>query len=196
MPDKDFENEDALSPTGADKWKKMAEEPEAEAIDAALDYPSHEQLEKQLDAAETQLSECKDQLLRARAEVENVQRRSEREISNAFKYSSSKLLGDLLPIVDSLVRGLEGSAATEDPHVKNIRHGIQLTLELLEKTLDKYGVQAINPEPGETFNPERHEAMSAIPGSGFPPNSVVQVLQKGYQLHDRVLRAAMVMVSA
>ncbi|HYF97928.1 MAG TPA: nucleotide exchange factor GrpE [Coxiellaceae bacterium] len=175
------------------KWKKITEESEAEP---ALEFPSHEQLEGQLDAKEKELAEAKEQLLRARAEVDNVQRRAEREISNAFKYSINKLLGDLLPVVDSLVRGLEGSAQVEDPQLQAIRHGMQLTLELLEKTLDKYGVQTINPEPGESFNPQMHEAMGTVPNSGFAPNSIVQVLQKGYQLHDRVLRAAMVMVSA
>lgn len=183
MPDKDFETEN--------EFESKEESPEA-----ALEFPSHEQLEKELNAREQEIEGYKDQLLRARAEVDNVQRRAEREISNAFKYSTNKVLGDLLPVLDGLVRGLEGSANVEDPQLKNIRHGMQLTLELLEKTLEKHGVQPINPEPGTAFNPEMHEAMSAIPNSDFPPNSVVQVLQKGYQLHDRVLRAAMVMVSA
>lgn len=177
------------------KWKKMAEESTPTA-EAALEFPSHEQLEEQLMNREKELADAKEQLLRARAEVDNVQRRAEREVSNAFKYSTNKLLGDFLPVVDSLVRGLEGSAQVEDPHTQAIRQGMQLTLELLEKTLDKHGVKAINPDPGTAFNPEMHEAMSAVPNSGFPPNSVVQVLQKGYQLHDRVLRAAMVMVSS
>jgi molecular chaperone GrpE len=175
------------------KWKKMAEE---DMVEPALGFASPAELEEQLNAKERELAEAKDQLMRARAEVDNVQRRAEREVSNAFKYSTNKLLGEFLPVVDSLVRGLEGSAKLEGLQVQAMREGMQLTLDLLEKTLDKHGVKAINPEAGEAFNPEMHEAMSAIPNSGFPPNSVVQVLQKGYQLHDRVLRAAMVMVSS
>ncbi len=180
------------------KWKTFDEEApsvDSEPAAGALDYPSHQQLEDQLTALERQLAEAKDQVLRAHAEMDNVQRRSEREISNAFKYSNNKLLGDLLPIVDSLVRGLEGSAKVEDSQLESVRQGMQLTLDLLEKTLEKYGVKPLNPTPGELFNPEFHEAMSAVPHPEFAPNSVVQVLQKGYQLHDRVLRAAMVMVS-
>ncbi len=195
MTDKHPEAENELQPeSGDNKWKKIVEEGEA-TEEPALEYATHQQLEDQLTAIEKQLQDCKDQLLRAHAEVDNVQRRAEREISNAFKYGNNKLLADFLPVMDSITRGLEGSAALEDPKVEALRQGMQLTLDLIEKTLDKYGVKAISPAPGETFNPEFHEAMSAVPDSGLPHNSVVQVLQKGYQLHDRVLRAAMVMVS-
>lgn len=185
------QNPESNSAAEDNKWKKIVEEPEA-----TLEFPGDEPSEGHLDAKDKELSDLKDQVLRARAEVDNVQRRAEREISNAYKYSTNKLLGDFLPVVDSLVRGLEGLAKVEDPQLQAIRHGMQLTLELLEKTLDKHGVKAINPEPGEAFNPEMHEAMSAVPNSGFAANTVVQVLQKGYQLHDRVLRAAMVMVAS
>ncbi len=165
-----------------------------EATTEGLEFPSHQALEDQLTAAEQKVAEFKEKAILAHAELENVRKRAERDVQNAHKYGAEKLLSDMLPVIDSLTRAIEGPEPT-DSASKGMYDGIVLTLELFEKTLTKYGVEVIAPEVGETFNPEQHEAMSAVPNSGQPENTVVQVLQKGYSLNGRVLRAAMVMVA-
>jgi molecular chaperone GrpE len=193
-----------------DKWKAFSERQEAEAAaepvaeeqetvegeqPSGLTYETREDFEQQLNKMDKELSDLKEAAIRAKAEAENVRRRAERDVQNAHKYGVEKLLNDLLPVVDSLVRGLEGDEPT-DAHAKALREGMVLTLGLLEKTLEKHGVSVINPERGEAFNPAAHEAMAMQPAEGLESNTVIQVLQKGYMLNGRVLRAAMVMVAA
>lgn len=188
------------------KWEKMAKEAEAEteqaqatpqSEDAAegIESPSRQQLEDQLTAMEQQCAEAKDKMMLAYAELENVRKRSERDVQNAHRFANEKILVELLPIVDSLTRAMEGEQPT-DPQAKAIREGVQLTRDLLDKTLEKFGVESINPEQGSAFNPELHEAMSMMPAPDAESNTIVQVLQPGYQLNNRVIRAAMVIVAA
>lgn len=160
-----------------------------------LSFATRQQLEDQLTAIERQVDEYKQKALRAQADIENVRRRTERDISNAVKYGTEKLIADLLPIVDSMVRGLD-SPESHDPHAKSMREGLSLTLDLLHKTLTKHGVQLIDPKAGDAFNPALHEAVSMVKDPKAKPNTIVQVMQKGYQLNDRVLRAAIVVVAA
>lgn len=169
------------------------DESEGLVTPGGIDFPERSELEGQLTAAEKEALEYKDQLMRARAEMENLRRRVERDIANARKFGSEKLLVDLLPVVDSLVRGLE-APETENPQEKAMRQGLELTLGILEKTLEKHGIVEISPNQGEDFNPELHEAMSMQPAGEAKSNTVLQVVQKGYQLNGRVLRAAMVIV--
>lgn len=179
------------------KWQEFAEqepEPEPEEVHEGLELVSREELEKGLNEMEHQVDEYKDAAIRAKAELENIRRRSERDIGNAHKYGNEKLLSALLPVMDSLTRSLEGPEL-QDPHLKSMREGMELTLDLFEKTLEKFGVETTNPEPGEAFNPEQHEAMSMQDGPGAESNTVLQVVQKGYLLNGRVLRAAMVVVA-
>src|SRR5690606_8091525 len=139
--------------------------------------------------------EYKERALRVQAEMENVRRRTERDVANAVKYGTEKLIGDLLPIVDSLVRGLD-SPESHDPHAKGMREGLSLTLDILHKTLTKHGVQIIDPIPGDALNPTLHEAVSMVKDPKAKPNTIIQVMQKGYQLNDRILRAAIVVVAS
>ncbi len=159
----------------------------------SIDSESPEELEQKLNVLEMKVNDYKDQAIRAKAEMENLRRRAERDVQNAHKYGSEKLLSDLLPVVDSLVRGLEGEKSG-DKNAQALHEGMQLTLDLLEKTLEKHGVVVIHPEKGDTFNPERHEAMTMQPDPEAEPNTILQVLQKGYELNGRVVRAAMVIV--
>lgn len=159
-----------------------------------LTYPSHEELEQELNSLEMRISEYKESAIRAKAEAENVRRRAERDVQNAHKYGNEKILVDLLPVVDSLVRGLEGELPA-DPAAKALREGMQLTLDMFEKTLEKHGVVVIDPAKGDVFNPELHEAMSMMSDPDAKSNTVLQVLQKGYELNGRVIRAAMVIVA-
>lgn len=186
------------------KWRELAEQqakespeassPMAESTEPGIDFPSRESLENQLTAMERQVTEYKEQALRSKAELENIRRRLERDVANAHKYGSEKLLADLLPVVDSLVRGLE-SCDVKDPQLQTIRQGISLTLDLLHKTLIKHGVEMIEPTKGEGFDPTLHEAMSMQTLPECKSNTVIQTLQKGYSLNGRVLRAAMVIVA-
>ncbi len=193
-------------PNSADKWQKIAQEAESQIDEnetqadtgteeeSRLDYPTRQQLEDQLTSMERNVEEYKKQVLLAKAELENVRRRAERDISNERKYGVEQLLQSLLPVVDGLVRGLE-SQDPQDSKIKAIRDGMQLTLDILHKVLIKFGVEIIDPQPGEPFDPKLHEAMGMRHDPNAKPNTILQVLQKGYQLHGRVLRAAMVMVA-
>jgi molecular chaperone GrpE len=164
--------------------------PKDEETPEGLEFPSRSNLEDQLTAMEMQMTEYKDKFLRQQAEFDNFRKRAERDVQNAHKYGVEKLLGDLLPVLDSLERGLEG-VEKNDAHFQ----GMQLTLEMFIKTLGKYGVSIINPEPGENFDPTRHEAMSMQANPDFASNTIIQVLQRGYELNGRTLRAAMVIVA-
>lgn len=159
-----------------------------------LEFTSREALEKALAEVERQRDEYKNQSLRALADMENLRKRTERDLSNAIKFGSERLVLDLLPVLDSLIRGLE-SPESQDPHAKGMREGLSLTLDLFHKTLQKQGVEVIDPQSGDNFDPHVHEALSSRSDPSFKPNSVIQVIQKGYQLNGRVLRAARVIVA-
>jgi molecular chaperone GrpE len=196
---KDFSDEQ-VEPESAEEGVEASTEsaPDAEAdasqeqpVEGGLELPSRQQLEDQLTAMEQKVSEYKDQSVRSVAELENVRRRAERDVQNAHKFGTERLTADLLPVVDSLVRGLE----TLSDQSESVREGMSLTLELLHKTLNKNGVETIDPAAGELFNPEVHEAMSMIPQPGAEKNTIIEVMQEGYLLNGRVLRAAMVIVA-
>lgn len=160
-----------------------------------LDFPSRKELEDKLTAMEQQVEECRNQVLRAQAEMENVRRRAKSDIANAREFGSQSLVKDLLPIMDSMIRGLE-SPDSQDPHAKAMREGLAITLDMLQKMMLKHGVEFIDPKRGDVFNPEKHEAMSMVSDPNAEPNTISEVLQKGYLLNGRVLRAAMVIVAS
>lgn len=152
-----------------------------------------EQLQKSLEEAMAKASENWDQLLRARAEVENTRKRAEREISQARKYGLENIARELLPIHDSLGMGvaeLEKDTAT----LETAKEGMQLISQMMGKLMEQFSISEIDPE-GEAFDPEAHQAMSMQETSEQAANTVLQVLQKGYRLNDRVLRPAMVVVA-
>lgn len=171
-------------------------EPQSERdaeISGILEHPSYKELEKKLTDMEDKANEYWNQQLRSQAELDNVRRRAERDVSNAYKYSLEKFIMDLLPVVDSLDRALESDVSDNEFALK-IHQGIELTMSLLLKALEKYGVKQISPM-GEPFNPELHQAISTQETSDFAPNSVITVLQKGYTLNDRLIRPALVVVA-
>jgi molecular chaperone GrpE len=182
----------------ASKWEKMHQEQdetqEAETADTSEELSSQELLD-QLQKCSEEQEALRNQMLGAQAELQNVRRRAERDVEQAHKYGTKKLLQDLLPVMDSLIRATEG-VDPNDAKVKALAEGVDLTTQMLENTLTKHGVEMISPEPGAPFDPETMEAMSMVPNPELPANSVIQVLQKGYMLNERVVRAAMVMVSA
>lgn len=142
---------------------------------------------------EEQLAAAKDQSLRTVAELQNIRRRAEQDVEKAHKFALEKFAGDLLPIIDSLERGLEMSSA-EDEALRPMREGMQLTLKMFADTLKRYGAEAVDPH-GEPFNAEHHQAMAMQESADVEPNTVLKVFQKGYQLNGRLLRPAMVVVS-
>lgn len=134
-----------------------------------------------------------EKLLRLQAEMENVRRRAERDIVSAHKYGLEKLIKSLLPVMDSLERGME-ITAVGSAEVKAMHEGMELTHKLLIEILEKNGVKRLDPV-GEPFNPEEMEAVSMQAASEVEPNTVLSVVQKGYLLNDRLVRAVMVVVS-
>ena len=148
-------------------------------------------MDEQLVAALEKLSEAKDAVLRAEAEMQNVRRRAERDIENAHKYGIERILQNLLPVVDSIEKSIESADQGEnDP----VTEGIRLTYKLLLDVLNREQVEVVDPL-GEPFDPNEHEAMSMVENPDMEPNSVFAVMQKGYKLNKRLVRPAMVMVS-
>lgn len=165
---------------------------EDEAAEAAADQDSQAALE----AAREEADRYRDAALRAQAEVDNVRRRTAREVENAHKFALEKFAGQLLPVVDSLEKSVDEVArhAGSGEAFDAIREGIELSERLFRDTLERFGIEQVNPV-GEPFDPDLHEAMSMIESPSAEPNSVVDVLQKGYTLNGRLLRAAMVIVA-
>jgi len=139
--------------------------------------------------AELKAAEHHDAWLRAKAETENLRRRAQEDIARAHKYAAEKFATEMLPVKDSL----EAALATENASAENLKNGVELTLKQLVAAFEKSGLAEINPI-GEKFDPHRHQAISALEDDG-EPNRVLNVLQKGYALSDRVIRPALVIVS-
>ena len=150
-------------------------------------------LRAQLQAAEQAVAEQKDHALRAQAEAQNVRRRAERDVEHAHKFGLEKLVNELLPVVDNLERALEVQGE-EGEFAQALREGVEMTLSMMLKALEKFQVVQLNPE-GEPFDPQLHQAMSIVENPDVESNTVVAVMQKGYSLHGRLVRPAMVMVS-
>lgn len=178
----------------------MVDEPRQEPLDemsgneqAEETVAVEEDLVARIAELEEQVAAAKDQALRAAAEAQNARRRAEQEVEKAHKFALERFANDLLAVVDSLERGLELSNAN-DPAIKPMRDGIELTLKLFADTLERYQVVAVDPH-GEPFNPELHQAMTMEENDNVEPNTVVKVFQKGYTISGRLLRPAMVVVS-
>ena len=168
-------------------------DPEGKGVDeeeAEFD-PSRE--EEVASTSEGEVEALKDQLLRTVAESENIRRRASRDVENAHKYANEKLLEDLLPVLDSLEKALELPDQSDD--AKAVLEGIEISLRMFRETLERGGVLVVDPL-GEPFDPSKHEALAMVPNEEVEPNSVIEVVQKGYLLNERVVRAARVVVSA
>ena len=146
-------------------------------------------LAQSLKEAERKAAEHHDAWLRAKAEAENVRRRAQADVSNAHKYAVENFSTELLTVMDSL----EAALAVENANVENFKNGMELTQKQLVAVFEKFNIKAIDPV-GEKFDPHQHQAMCTV-DSELEPNTVVQVMQKGYKLHERVIRPALVMVS-
>jgi molecular chaperone GrpE len=179
---------------------KMTEQT-ARAEDAAApqqDAPSGSEQATRPEGDSAALAELKDRLLRTLAEMENLRKRTAREVTDARVYGVTALARDLLGVADNMRRALEALTpalrASAEPGVKAFIEGVELTERELEKALDKNGVQQFNPR-GEKFDPNFHQAMFEVPNASVPAGSVVEVMQPGYKIGERVLRPALVGVS-
>lgn len=146
-------------------------------------------LEHLLKEAELNAAEHHDAWLRAKADAENIRKRAQSDIANAHKYAIEKFSTELLAVMDSL----EAALAVENATLENFKDGVELTHKQLAAVFEKFNIKVINPN-GEKFDPHLHQAMCMVE-SDLSPNTVTQVLQRGYTLHDRVIRPAMVAVS-
>lgn len=186
--DKSAEKNNILSTetSSSEDLGKIAEELEKQA----------ESETQQLSALETELASLKDQWLRAMAETENLRKRAQRDREEALKYAGSNFGRDMLTIADNLRRALESCSNLEDipESIKPLIQGIELTESALLSTFDRHGIKKLEPI-GDKFDPNLHQAMFEVEDDKVAPGTVVQVLQVGYTMHDRLLRPAMVGVS-
>lgn len=151
--------------------------------------PSQADLEQALKDAEQKAAEHQDAWMRAKADAENIRKRAQTDVTNAHKYGIEKFSTELLSVMDSL----EAALTVENATVENYKEGMELTHKQLATVFEKFGIIIINPQ-GEKFDPHLHQAIASV-DSELAPNTVVQVMQTGYQLHDRVIRPALVSVS-
>lgn len=173
----EVENEDlAASETG------VQDENQPESVD----------LSQKIEDLQAKVDENYQIALRAKAETENVRRRSERDVSSARKYALERFVTDLIPVMDSLEQGM--NIPIEGIEAEGMREGLELTMKLLVDAMSKHGVERLDPQ-GHPFNPEHHEAMSMLESQEVEPNHVLQVFQKGYLLHGRTVRPARVIVA-
>jgi molecular chaperone GrpE len=204
-PDTEISNEEAGNqvadpdaPQGTDTEASKSSESGQDSGQAAEQAPdqqadSVDQLQAQLDTANEQIAELKDDLIRSAAEMQNVRKRLQRDVENAHKYGLEKFLINLLPVIDAMEKAIEAANQAEETNTA-IVEGVELCLKMLLDILGKENVEQISPE-GEPFDPKFHEAMSVIESPDVEPNSVVNVFQKGYTLNGRLVKPAMVIVS-
>ncbi|MGL6290974.1 MAG: nucleotide exchange factor GrpE [Silanimonas sp.] len=165
-----------------------------ESVDgAAPDEHTSNETPLEIENAELRmaLAELREQTLRERAELENQRRRMAREVDSARKFANERLLGELLPVFDSLHAGLKAAGGEAHP----LKEGLELTLRQLQKTAADNGLAELDPK-GQPFNPEFHQAVTQLPSADAAPGTVLDVFQKGYVLNERLLRPALVVVAA
>ncbi|BBT81362.1 protein GrpE [Aeromonas veronii] len=151
------------------------------------------ELEAQLETAIQKAAEERERALRTAAEMENLRRRTELDVEKAHKFALEKFAGELLPVLDNLERAIE-LADKENEALKPMIEGVELTLKSMQSGVAKFGLVALDPL-NQPFDPNAHQAMSMVPSADVAPNTVIAVMQKGYDLNGRVIRPAMVMIA-
>ena len=183
---------DKLKSDHPDSDTQVADQHDAENM---LEHPSYEELQQQLTAAEEKATQSWERLLRLQAEMDNLQRRVERDVANAHKYALEKFVLELLPIVDGLERAVAAHQEEDDGSGDGtLLDGVKLTLKMINAAFTKFGIEQVSPE-SQPFNPELHQAVSAQTNADTKSNTVLAVLQKGYLLNNRLIRPALVVVS-
>ncbi|WP_415899372.1 nucleotide exchange factor GrpE [Neptuniibacter sp. QD48_11] len=172
--------------------EENAEQGEAEQVAAEETAQDADKLAADLAAAVAEVETLKDQMLRVQADAQNVRRRAEQDVEKAHKFGVEKFANEMLPIVDSLERAIE--AFGDDEAVKPMKEGVEMTMNMFLSGLAKFQMEQVNPQ-GEAFDPALHQAMSMVESPDAKPNTVIAVMQKGYTLHGRLVRPAMVVVA-
>lgn len=167
---------------------------EAEPVEAVGEQAQLIEALQKLAQAETVIAHQKDEVLRVQAEMQNLRRRTELDVEKAHKYGQEKLSAELLAVMDNLERALQVNMDRDDEAVKGLLQGVELTLKSFIDCFKKFSIEQIDPL-GEPFDPQLHQAMSMQENANVEPDTVTAVMQKGYTLHGRVIRPAMVMVS-
>ena len=165
----------------------------AEVRPEAAEAGNEDTMSGEAGGEDPELARLREALLRTRAEMDNVEKRAQREIDKARRFALERMVTDLLPVLDSLDQALD-HASGDDGNEESVLEGTRLTRKLLLRVMEQHGVEIIDPE-GESFDPSWHEAMTTQPSAEHPPQTVVQVLQKGFKLNERLLRPARVIVS-
>ena len=150
-------------------------------------------LSEQIEALKTSAADSLDKAVRAQAELDNVRKRTSRDIENAHKYALEKFINELLPVLDSMELGLNASDNVED--ASSLREGMDLTMKMFCSSLEKSGISPVDPQKGDKFNPDQHEAVNMQEVDDAESGTVVTTLQKGYELNGRLIRPAMVIVA-
>jgi molecular chaperone GrpE len=175
-----------------EKEAEDIEELEKELADKNLQQESTEELQEEVTELQEALDESRNKLLAAHAEVENVRRRAQQDVTKAHKYALEKFVAELLPVIDSLEHALDNAKKHKSDQA--MLEGIELTSQKLLATLQKFGVKQINPL-NEPFDPQYHEAMTMVENPDVAANTVIDVFQKGYELNGRLVRPARVVVA-
>jgi len=188
------DNQNPESPEAEAEAVESVEVVDGNNVEVLTDAEIEAELEPTpLEAAETKAKESHDNMLRLAAEMDNLRKRTQREVEQARKFGTERFAKEMLEILDNLQRGVEASQ-TEGATIETVREGSEMTLKQLTAALEKFQVKEIDAE-GQKFNPERHEAMAMQPSADHEPDTVMTVVQKGYELHGRVLRPARVLVA-
>jgi len=181
-----------LSSEKSEEMKKPDFNSENEEItESEVELTEEEKLQEEIDSLKQKLKESEDKYLRTRAEFENIKRRLEKEKYSAIDYASEKFAKDLIPILDTLEMAIKSAETT--PDLEKLIEGVELTFKKFVDTMDKHGVTEVDTDG--PFNPNVHEAVMKVDSDDVESGEIVQVLQKGYKLKDRILRATMVSVA-
>ncbi len=177
-----------------DQSQAQSDAVEVGVVEPANGEPVTGELDQQLETAQQQVAEYHDKMIRMQAEMDNLRKRTERDVTNAHKYAVEKFANEMLQVKDSLELGLSVSEGAEDIDVAKLHEGSELTLKMLGNVFEKFSIEEVNPV-GEAFDANLHEAMTMQESSEYEPNTVLAVVQKGYTLHGRLIRPAMVIVA-
>ncbi len=171
----------------------MSVESETEDMTDAGEGVTIASLSKQMEVLKKAVTDSMDRAIRAQAELDNVRKRSSRDVENAYKYALEKFINELLPVLDSMELGIHAAESAED--VGSLREGMQLTLKMFSTLLEKSGVSQAAPQKGDKFNPDLHEAVTMQESDAAESGTVIEMMQKGYELNGRLIRPAMVVVA-
>ena len=180
---------------------KVELELDAEVVEDSAEAPTEDVLQEvtlesvqaELEVALVKVDEQQADVLRAQAEAQNIRRRSEQDVAKAHKFGQEKLMTEVVSLLDNLGRAIEAGSA-DGASLKGLLEGVEMSQKMFLDGLQKFNVTQLDPH-GEPFNPELHEAMTAVPNPDLEPNTVMEVFQKGYTLNGRLVRPAMVVVS-